>query len=366
MCLDALLRDVASIFDENPSTLYSYQRHSQLTGAAYLGHLDCVKLLLAAGVDVNQNKYYGTAVENAAFEGHYNCVEFLVSAGANVNLKNKYGDTAVGSAFAGKCRKCVELLIDAGADVSDISIVYAARQGSVKCIKALIEAGADVNQKDHNMTAVLSASEEGYDECIELLASAGADVNIQDRSGETALILAVRCGHYKCVKRLILAGADINIVTKTGFTALHVVCVSFRNELERILIIELLLAAGAKLQMLSQNGKNALKTFLDHNENRCRQEKNKEDVINVITLLIKAGGDRSEVPDDIRNDINITTDISLMNNCCSAVRKHLIDVNERNLFVTVPELPLPTLVQKFLLNNISLEDSEECSGGLLG
>ena len=221
MCLDALLR-------RREPCDYPYCNHQRHTTIGYdtplimaseSGYLDCAKMLLSAGADVNKYAHKkGTALEWAAIKGQYNCIELLVEAGADVNVRNKHKATALNLALWHGHLKCVELLIESGADVSDISIVHAAEKGSDKLVEGLIENGADVNRKDgcsFGITALMYAAERGNDHCVALLTSAGADVNVQDHSGRTALMRTARGepGHafqssvcrgdyYKCTKLL--------------------------------------------------------------------------------------------------------------------------------------------------------------------
>ena len=98
-----------------------------------------------------------------------------------MNVRNKHKATALDLALGHGHLKCVELLIESGANVSDISIVHAAEKGSDKLVEALIENGADVNHKDgcsFGITALMYAEERGNDHCVALLTGAGADVNV--------------------------------------------------------------------------------------------------------------------------------------------------------------------------------------------
>ena len=48
-------------------------------------------------------------------------------------------------------------------------------------------------------TAVMLAVERNNTEWVNLLIQAGADVNKQDKTGDTALIVAAELGHSSCV-----------------------------------------------------------------------------------------------------------------------------------------------------------------------
>ena len=66
----------------------------------------------------------------------------------------------------------------------------------------------------------MTAAEKGCDKCLELLIQAGADVNQQNGKGDTALIRAAQNGHDKSVDMLIKSGANMNRQNHCGSTAL--------------------------------------------------------------------------------------------------------------------------------------------------
>ena len=44
--------------------------------------------------------------------------------------------------------------------------------------------------------------------------------------------------------------------------------------------------------------------------------------------------------------------------CREAIRKHLLQMSPVNLFVQIPQLGLPTLLQEYLLFNVALDDDD--------
>ena len=105
---------------------------------------------METGSDVHQVDQFGnTLFVLAAQQGHDKCVETLLQAGADVNLGNKIK-------------------------------MEAARCGHILCIENLVRAGADGDKKDmYDCTALVWPARKGHDKCIDLLIQAGADVNIQ-------------------------------------------------------------------------------------------------------------------------------------------------------------------------------------------
>lgn len=89
----------------------------------------------------------------------------------------------------------------------------------------LLEAGVDPNHYDNfgNTPLMAFAAELPEDDdyktgpsILKLLLEKGADVNARNRSGETALHIAVRCGRKLAVKTLIEGGANVHVRDAAG------------------------------------------------------------------------------------------------------------------------------------------------------
>ena len=169
--------------------------------AAMKGHDKCTSALVEAGADVNaaDDKGY-TAVMKTAYSGHDKCAAILIRAGADVNATDGKGFTALmGSVCSGQ-GQCAAILIRAEADVN-VSTITCGR------------------------TALHFASNE---KCVERLIEAGADVNGVDNDGRSPLMLAASSDHRNIANLLIETGADVNAVDHKGYTALH--DIAFRRE----------------------------------------------------------------------------------------------------------------------------------------
>lgn len=146
------------------------------------------KLLQNPNIDVNWKDQYGdTALRNASSRGHLEIVRLLLAAGANVNVKDKILRTALIRASDHGFTEIVQILLDAGADVNTrdhaacTALIWASISGRTEIVRLLIAAGADVNvQDDSGMTALMHASARGYSEIVKLLLDAGADSSIRD------------------------------------------------------------------------------------------------------------------------------------------------------------------------------------------
>ena len=104
-----------------------------------------------------------------------------------------------------------------------LNLIEESKNGHKETVELLLNSGADPNiQNKFGQTALIMASCEGHTEIIELLLNSGADPNIQNKFGRTALYCA-SCKEYKEIVELLLkANADPNIQDKKGGTAYYV------------------------------------------------------------------------------------------------------------------------------------------------
>mmetsp|Transcript_27752 Transcript_27752/g.50067 ORF Transcript_27752/g.50067 Transcript_27752/m.50067 type:complete len:944 (+) Transcript_27752:153-2984(+) len=129
---------------------------------------------------------------------------------AHINLPSHSGGTAVMFAAAGGHPKCTQLMIDEGADVNAIAT---ATPDYLEKLAVMIEEGTvDPNEDPHvdGVTGVHVAAEEGHLECVNLLIEAGADVTVLDEEDRTPLLLAVKGNYGEVASALVKAGADPN------------------------------------------------------------------------------------------------------------------------------------------------------------
>ena len=221
----------------------------------------------------------------AAYLGHRDCVDVLIKGGADVNCTEQQFDK--------DCRKMIGVevgytettgdpftLVDGGTP-----LIYASALGHLETIKLLVKQGADANMVKRKRTALGMAAEKGYHECLQYLIEAGANVNVADQSVKPALMYAVHSSdssnvsdnQEKCVQYLIKAGAGVNVFYSgdwlTNTTPL-VEGVRFGNRR----IISMLLAAGADVN-LGSGVEFPLHTALSHKP------------FPYIKLLIQAGAD---------------------------------------------------------------------------
>ncbi len=189
------------------------QYDATLCIAAHYGDSEKVRLLLAAGADVNKDDEYGrTPLCEAINEGQTECLKLLLAAPEiDVNKANARGNAPLRSAAASGRTDYVRLLLAApGITVNNSESLYmAALNGHTECVRLLLEVpGIDVNRS----TPLCSAANNGHVECVKLLLAApGIDVNKADAFGRTPLSLAAYEGHTNCLNALLaVPGIDVS------------------------------------------------------------------------------------------------------------------------------------------------------------
>jgi len=244
-----------------------------LVFAAREGDIECVKALVEAGADVNQQTNYGwTALLTATQNKNYQIGKYLLEHGANPNLANnggwrplylatdnrniEGGDYPIRPADMDHF-EFIKLLVAHGADVNArvcgskstptvcsgdstetrtiftnqwlyedgaTAFVRAAQSGDVTLMKFLLEHGADPKiATAHNVTALATASGIGWVEgitfewskketleAVKMCLDLGLDVNAVDSDGRTALHGAAHKGDVPVIQALIDKGAKLD------------------------------------------------------------------------------------------------------------------------------------------------------------
>jgi ankyrin repeat protein len=211
-----------------------------LVYAVRANDLESVKVLLAAGADVNQVTGYGWSPLLVATQNrYYKLGAYLLDHGADVNLANKGLWTPL---YLATDNRNIE------------SGDYPVRKGDMdhlEFIKLLLAKGANVNARlkdstetrtvftnqwldENGATAFLRASQSGDIILMKLLLEHGADPKIATTLNVTALHVAAGIGWVEgityewsedqtlqAVKMLLDLGLDPNAQADTGRTALH-------------------------------------------------------------------------------------------------------------------------------------------------
>jgi ankyrin repeat protein len=231
--------------------------------AARSNDLESVKVLLAAGVDINQVSGYGWSPLLVATQNrYYKLGAWLLDHGANPNLANKGGWMPL---YLATDNRNIE-----NGD-------YPVRKGDMDhldFIKLLLDKGANVNARvkdstetrtvftnqwldENGATAFLRASQSGDLVLMKLLLAHGADPKINTVLGVTPLQVAAGIGWVEgityewspkqtleAVKFLVDLGLDVNVQANTGRTAMHGAAHKGSTE-----VVQVLFDHGARLDV---------------------------------------------------------------------------------------------------------------------
>ena len=251
-----------------------------LVYAARENDLESVRVLLAAGADVNQVTNYGWSPLLVATQNrYYQLASFLLDRGANPNLANK---GAWSPLYIAVDNRNIE-----GGDYP----VRKADMDTLDFIEKLIDKGADVNWRvqestwfrtvftsqwvhETGATAFWRASQSSDLAVMKVLLEHGADPNIATTIGVTPLQVAAGIGwvegvtyewskeaNVETVKLLLSLGNDPNAQAETGRTALH-----GAGHKGRAQVIQILVDAGARLDVrdYGMNGNDAGGRLREH------------------------------------------------------------------------------------------------------
>lgn len=151
--------------------------------AAQRGHLAAVRLLLRAHADIDQLTNDSSCPLYAAVGGgHREVVELLVGEGAEVDRTH-----------TASCWTCLH---------------QAVHKGHKEIVRILVGVCNLEAVDDHEISPLFVAAQYGRRECLEILVNAGADVSTRAADLATPLLIASQEGHGACVDFLLERGAD--------------------------------------------------------------------------------------------------------------------------------------------------------------
>ena len=166
-----------------------------LAFAARANDVECVKILLAAGADVNEVTGYGWSPLLIATQNrYYKLASYLLDHGADPNLANKGGWVPL---YLATDNRNIE------------SGDYPVRKPDIdhlEFIKLLLDKGANVNARMKDSTETRTVFTNQW----------------LDENGATAFLRASQSGDLALMKLLLSRGADPKIATTLGVTAMHV------------------------------------------------------------------------------------------------------------------------------------------------
>lgn len=145
--------------------------------------------------------------------------------------------------------------VDARDSGGRTALLVATQADRVEAARWLIAQGADVNAKDAIQDSpFLYAGAEGRLEILKLTLASGADLKSTNRYGGTALIPAAHHGHIETVRELLKTAIAIDHVNRLGWTALLEAIILGDGGPAHIVIVRLLVGAGANVNLADAQG----------------------------------------------------------------------------------------------------------------
>lgn len=293
--------------------LASWASEPTVIAAVQQQDLQALSAALAAGaeVDATTTDHDVTALLIASAKGNLPAVRLLLAAGADVNYTDRLGWSALSFALHFRHDQVTYLLLEHGAKVNHaaspqaeaflgtpLNVVLRADSTGKEAparldwqqrmLRILLSYGVNLNQSGYNeYTALRICAQNNQGKLVSLLVAAGADplagqdgsgtplmwamkfgagdaalglpftpraVNARDAERRTALHWATEPnefasieGRVAIVERLLEAGAEVDAVDKDGNTALHLAAINYIEEpqMHEAAIERLLLAHGA-------------------------------------------------------------------------------------------------------------------------
>lgn len=181
--------------------------------------VETARRMIAAGADVNAayDEYENRSLLDACYQGNLDCVKMLVEAGADVNLPDSCGCVPLIRAIVSihNTDDIIPYLIMSGADVNWVTgefgtpLQAAVYENDKEFVKLLLRAGANPNiaMNNEDVPLVLATNHESYD-IVTMLLRAGANPNIADKELGTALSIARKRKDYRTMEELLKFGAQ--------------------------------------------------------------------------------------------------------------------------------------------------------------
>eukprot|EP00042_Codosiga_hollandica_P045028 m.451642 g.451642 ORF g.451642 m.451642 type:complete len:322 (-) comp56920_c0_seq1:2104-3069(-) len=198
------------------------------------GSVGCLLALQAAGLDLRAafGEHLGTALWLAAESGRGAMLSYLLDQQhfrEHVNARNSIGLTALMLAIYAGSFECYEVLCAAGADpcvtteeTKETLLHLAVNLVNEECLEFLLKnekIRAQINALDRSGYSALSiAVMRSSPACTALLLSAGADCSLRNTTGHTAIHHAARCNNKEILHLLLQTGAvDLDLLTHVAF-----------------------------------------------------------------------------------------------------------------------------------------------------
>lgn len=203
--------------------------------AALHGHANVVKFIIETGLvtqyDLNNAFLWAASADSAK------CIELLIKAGAQINVKDGDGKSALFIAAEGNKLAAMKELLKHKVDVSALNnygynpLTIAARTNQKEAVDLILKntdpttQAVLANQPNYEGdNALAKAIKLNHVDMVEKLFTInGINIDAKNKSGKSALNLALSSTNFEILQKFVKAGLSINMVidAKSGDTLLH-------------------------------------------------------------------------------------------------------------------------------------------------
>ena len=266
-----------------------------------------ISYLIKHGADINQlDREMQTPLHSVLQNDYKNDVDiafvkFLVENGADLAVKNKQGFTPYDLAISKNRADIAKYLQSSGGTMGDETQVFgdALYRGDLDTLKKLLGNGYNPNRKKYVFAATRPSSEmlEKTPDMIRLLAQYGADLKTTDENDTTLLHIVT---DPDLIDFLVSKGVDVNAVARSRTTPLHAMV-----ERGKPAAVRALLKHKAFPNSHNEYGFTPLALALEGPVDQrpadgppIDWEKDAPPYLEVIRLLVEAGADPADIPED--------------------------------------------------------------------
>ena len=236
--------------------------------AIRLGNFDVVKILIEKGADIDGKDYFRKPLFITLEQDNFEMFKYLIDNNADPNVMD-YDEESLIEYVLGKDDERYFNYLLTGNLVTNVRtkdsvslLQLACGANNFEGVKLILSKNPDINEKDlygktplhyfcDNKTDTLDIN------LLQLLLSSGADVNAADNDGNTPLICLAMDNNsfnYPILEKLILAGAKVNMVNKYHSSALLFICSNLNSEQA----VKLMIEKGADVNLKNDGGTTAL------------------------------------------------------------------------------------------------------------
>lgn len=240
------------------------QRLTPVNKAAMMGNTGALQLLL------NLDAKYDHSLMMYAIQGRSKMnVEILLERGLKVSGSEMYRAVSSG------CEDIVKLFLDQGVELNDQLLMPAIVTKFTSIVRMLLESGIDARASTSGRAAIIWAVIMGSKEIVELLLDFGADVNQVTMTvalGKVLLHDAAQQGDEEIFTLLLDRGADINALY-LGATPMTILIQGGKVELAKMVVTQMVLMKERGLNVCQKNWDDiSVNNEVVERKNECEKE----------------------------------------------------------------------------------------------